>query len=93
MAYAPKIFRHEDDGSTTRMTMATVESLRNLMAELAALRRDNAVLKRALEKMADDYVDDMSTNQGYWKPETPEEVVSKYLAQATAEIDKEAADV
>ena len=48
MAYTPNIFRHEDDGSTTKMTLATKESMRNLGAELTALRRDNAVLKRAL---------------------------------------------
>ena len=40
MTYEPKIFRHEDDGSMTKMTLATAESVEKMQAEINRLNAE-----------------------------------------------------
>jgi hypothetical protein len=47
-SYMPSIVRHEDDGSMTKMTLATVESVKNMQAEIDSLRQRCSDLKHAL---------------------------------------------
>jgi len=52
-SYMPSIVRHEDDGSMTKMTLATVESVRNMQEEIDNLRQRCSDLKHALGEGAD----------------------------------------
>lgn len=50
-SYMPSIVRHEDDGSTTDMTLLTVESVRKMQEKINRLTAEIDDLKRELREL------------------------------------------